>query len=177
MDVFSMKIEHYQSWTRSTAIYPAAGTGEVAELMYLALGLAGEVGELTQLQSRQHPELLKELGDVAWYVARLASAFNLTLSEPQPIVSTDFATDFTTQCLNLAHLAGMICNSVKKLYRDGDNPQLRAKIQPTLLEITAQLATLATDSNSVLADVLTQNHDKLESRKSRNQLSGSGDHR
>lgn len=168
-----MKIEHYQSWTRSTAIYPAAGTGEVAELMYLALGLAGEVGELTQLQSRQHPELLKELGDVAWYVARLASALNLTLSEPQFAVSTDFA----TQCLNLAHLAGMICNSVKKLYRDGDNPQLRAKIQPTLLEIVAQLATLAADSNRVLADVLAQNHDKLESRKSRNQLSGSGDHR
>jgi len=168
-----MKIEHYQSWTRSTAIYPAAGTGEVAELMYLALGLAGEVGELTQLKSRQHPELLKELGDVAWYVARLASALNLTLSEPQLPVSTDFA----TQCLNLAHLAGMICNSVKKLYRDGDNPQLRAKIQPTLLEIVAQLATLAIDSNSVLADVLAQNHDKLESRKSRNQLSGSGDHR
>jgi len=168
-----MKIEHYQSWTRSTAIYPAAGTGEVAELMYLALGLAGEVGELTQLQSRQHPELLKELGDVAWYVARLASALNLTLSEPQLAVSTDFA----TQCLNLAHLAGTICNSVKKLYRDGDNPQLRAKIQPTLLEIVAQLATLAIDSNSVLADVLAQNHDKLESRKSRNQLSGSGDHR
>ena len=168
-----MKIEHYQDWTRSTAIYPAAGTGEVAELMYLALGLAGEVGELTQLQSRQHPELLKELGDVAWYVARLASALNLTLSEPQPAVSTDFA----TQCLNLAHLAGMICNSVKKLYRDGDNPELRAKIQPPLLEIVSQLAVLAMDSRSVLADVLAQNHDKLESRKSRNQLSGSGDHR
>jgi len=145
----------------------------VAELMYLALGLAGEVGELTQLQSRQHPELLKELGDVAWYVARLASALNLTLSEPQPAVSTDFA----TQCLNLAHLAGMICNSVKKLYRDGDNPELRAKIQPPLLEIVSQLAVLAMDSHSVLADVLAQNHDKLESRKSRNQLSGSGDHR
>jgi NTP pyrophosphatase (non-canonical NTP hydrolase) len=168
-----MKIEHYQRWTRSTAIYPAAGTGEVAELMYLALGLAGEVGELTQLQTREHPELLKELGDVAWYVARLASALNLTLSEPQPIVSADF----TVQCLGLAHLAGMICNSVKKLYRDGDNPQLRAKIQVPLLEIVAYLATLSIDSQCVLADVLAQNHDKLESRKSRDQLGGSGDHR
>lgn len=168
-----MKIEHYQGWTRSTAIYPAAGTGEVAELMYLALGLAGEIGELTQLQHREHPELPKELGDVAWYVARLATALNLTLSEPQPIVSAEF----NIQCLNLAHLAGMVCNSVKKLYRDGDNAQLRAKIQPILLEITAQLATLASAINMPLAEILQQNHDKLESRKSRDQLGGSGDHR
>lgn len=168
-----MKLADYQNWTRSTAIYPAAGSGDVAELMYLALGLAGEVGELTQLQVREHPELLKELGDVAWYVARLASALNLTLSEPQPAVSTEF----TAQCLTLAHLAGMICNSVKKLYRDGDNPQLRAKIQAPLLEIVAQLATLAIDSHSILTNVLAQNHDKLESRKRRDQLGGSGDHR
>ncbi len=168
-----MKIEHYQSWTRNTAIYPAAGTGEVAELMYLSLGLAGEVGELTQLQHREHPELIKELGDVAWYVARLATALNLSLAEPQPVVSKEF----NIECLNLAHLAGMVCNCVKKLYRDGENAQLRAKIQPPLVEIAAQLATIANSVNIPLDEVLQQNHDKLESRKSRDQLGGSGDHR
>lgn len=168
-----MKIEYYQSWTRHTAIYPAAGTGEVAELMYLALGLAGEMGELTQLQHREHPELIKELGDVAWYVARLATALNLSLTEPQPLV----AKEFNAECLNLAHLAGMVCNSVKKLYRDGENPQLRAKIQPPLVEITAQLATISHSVHIPFSTVLQQNHDKLESRKSRDQLGGSGDHR
>ena len=79
----------YQEFTRTTAIYPR----ETA-LSYLCLGLASEAGEVcdklkkhirdsTQedLTPEQITAISKELGDVLWYVARLADELGLTLPE------------------------------------------------------------------------------------------------
>jgi NTP pyrophosphatase (non-canonical NTP hydrolase) len=54
-----------------------------------ALGLAGEAGEVCDLLKKawghqhalDHEELKKELGDVLWYVAALASQFDMTLED------------------------------------------------------------------------------------------------
>lgn len=75
-----MKINDYQNATVKTAIYPP----EIA-VMYLALGLAGEAGEVANKVKkvvRDHggnfneidkSVIAGELGDVCWYVVRMAA--------------------------------------------------------------------------------------------------------
>lgn len=57
--------------------------------MIFALGVAGEAGEVADLVKKEvghgHDEdperMLKELGDVLWYVAMLADAYHLSLEQ------------------------------------------------------------------------------------------------
>lgn len=76
--------DDYQDFTGTTVIYPTEGH---AEITYLALGLAGEAGEL----AGKVKKLLRdgefdadhagaELGDVLWYLARLADVIGFDLS-------------------------------------------------------------------------------------------------
>ena len=85
-----MNIDEYQTLTRSTAIYPGAGEGELA---YPALGLSGESGEVAdivkkiirdnegEITGEVRDKLKKELGDVMWYIAALCSELELDMSE------------------------------------------------------------------------------------------------
>ena len=79
----------YQGNAEDTAVYPNKGDN----LYYPALGLAGEAGEVCEkikkiyrdkkgiLSVDDKEELTKELGDVLWYVATLASEIDIYLSE------------------------------------------------------------------------------------------------
>jgi|JI9StandDraft_1071089.scaffolds.fasta_scaffold38252_5 NTP pyrophosphatase (non-canonical NTP hydrolase) len=81
----------YQKLTLASAVYPEAGDATVAALSYCGLGLGGETGEVLEhlkKVQRDHagvvsPErreaLSKELGDVLWYLGRLASELGLEL--------------------------------------------------------------------------------------------------
>jgi len=76
-----MEANKYQEWTMSTAIYPGAGTCGDNELTYLALGLNGEAGEVADKIKKYLRDgkldiggVVYELGDVCWYIARLADA-------------------------------------------------------------------------------------------------------
>ena len=80
-----MNLDDYQKRARKTAIYP-----EIQEIIYPALGLAGESGEVCEkikkylrgdTNSNFKNDVEKELGDVLWYVANLAADMGLTLNE------------------------------------------------------------------------------------------------
>ncbi len=83
-----MELSEYQRLSRRTAEYPRE-----AWLAYPALGLAGEAGEVAEHAkkairddggevSEEHRAAMgKELGDVLWYVAQLASELGLELDE------------------------------------------------------------------------------------------------
>jgi NTP pyrophosphatase (non-canonical NTP hydrolase) len=83
-----MELSDYQRISRRTAAYPRE-----AWLTYPALGLAGEAGEVAEHAKkairddggRVTPErrdaAAKELGDVLWYVAQLATELDLDLDE------------------------------------------------------------------------------------------------
>jgi len=89
-------LDEYQVFTRTTAIYPrsiAELAGIPIGLMYCGLKLAGEAGEVAEKigkalrdssglidESRQEGIVL-ELGDVMWYVARIADELGVTLSQ------------------------------------------------------------------------------------------------
>jgi len=83
-----MELSEYQRCSRATALYPRE-----AGLFYPALGLAGEAGEVAEqvkkairddagkLTDERRGALAKELGDVLWYVAQLATELDLDLDE------------------------------------------------------------------------------------------------
>ena len=84
-----MDFNEYQKWARTTAQYPDAGKN----LIYPILGLCGESGEIAEkikkiirndggvMSPDKRTELSKELGDVLWYVATIASELNVTLDD------------------------------------------------------------------------------------------------
>lgn len=83
-----MDFSEYQRLSRRTAEYPRE-----AWLSYPALGLAGEAGEVAErvkkairddggtVSEERRAALSKELGDVLWYVAQLATELDLSLDE------------------------------------------------------------------------------------------------
>lgn len=76
-----MTFDEYQSLAVSTAIYDPKYS-----IMYPALGLTGEAGEVAEKIKKylrdgklDHNEVAKELGDVLWYIAALARDLGFTL--------------------------------------------------------------------------------------------------
>jgi len=84
----AVELSDYQRLSRRTAEYPRE-----AWLAYPALGLAGEAGEVAEhakkairddggeVGEERRAAMAKELGDVLWYVAQLASELGLDLDE------------------------------------------------------------------------------------------------
>ena len=84
-----MTFNEYQKKSRETVIYPDKDNN----FIYPTLGLMGEVGEIAEkvkkiirdgggiVSEQKRQELKKELGDVLWYLAQLATEFNLDLND------------------------------------------------------------------------------------------------
>jgi NTP pyrophosphatase (non-canonical NTP hydrolase) len=81
-------LSEYQRRSRRTAAYPRE-----AWLAYPALGLAGEAGEVAEhvkkairddggdVGDERKAAMAKELGDVLWYVAQIATELGLDLDQ------------------------------------------------------------------------------------------------
>jgi len=84
-----MSLRDYQKESRKMAIYHEADNN----FIYPTLGLVGEAGEVAEKVKKiirkgdnsftedQVIEMEKELGDVLWYLAQLATELNLDLSD------------------------------------------------------------------------------------------------
>jgi len=84
-----MNLDEYQREARKTAVYPNIGNN----FIYPTLGLCGESGEVAekikkiirdkngQLTTETKGKLKKELGDVFWYLANLATELNISLED------------------------------------------------------------------------------------------------
>ena len=84
-----MTFEEYQKLSRKTALYP----NKDKNFIYPTLGLCGESGEVAEkikkvlrdddgvLNEGKKEELKKELGDVLWYLAQIATESGLSLNE------------------------------------------------------------------------------------------------
>ncbi len=79
-------LNNYQAQAKDTAIYP-----EEAKIVYTALGLAGEAGEVADKVKKIirdgrddtafKNEIAREIGDVLWYCALLADDLGYTLQQ------------------------------------------------------------------------------------------------
>lgn len=84
-----MDFNEYQKLSRKTALYP----DKDKNFIYPTLGLNGEAGEVAEkikkvlrdkggvINETTKTEIAKELGDVLWYVAQLATELGLSLDE------------------------------------------------------------------------------------------------
>ena len=84
-----MTFEEYQKESRRTALYP----NKDKNFIYPTLGLSGETGEVAEkikkvirdkggvMDDVTREEIKKELGDVLWYVAQIASELGLSLTD------------------------------------------------------------------------------------------------
>lgn len=85
-----MNPNEYQEFTRSTAVYGGADTTKLESLMYLALGLNGEAGEVAEVVKKAFRDgyelevlrerIMQEGGDVLWYLARLADVLDIPMT-------------------------------------------------------------------------------------------------
>ena len=82
--------------------------------------------------------------------------------------------------LGLAGEAGEIANKVKKILRDNSG-NLQESVREDLIcelgDVLLYVAALATDLNVELSEVANKNIEKLNSRKNRGTIGGSGDNR
>jgi NTP pyrophosphatase (non-canonical NTP hydrolase) len=92
-----MHFSEYEEVAMSTAVYGNAQEGVDGNLVYPALGLAGEAGEFVDkvkknwrnnqsmtaanLTIEQKIEFAKELGDSMWYITACAKELGFTLQE------------------------------------------------------------------------------------------------
>lgn len=85
-----MTLNEYQDLAWGTAIFPDTKVmnGLNAPFVYPMIGLCGEVGEIAEKIKKfirdghiDHDALVKEMGDVLWYLSALASTFNVQLDD------------------------------------------------------------------------------------------------
>lgn len=86
----TLSFEAFEHGAGSTATYPDRGTGA---LTYPVLGLNGEAGEVAEklkkiirdhggeIDATQRDALIKELGDVLWYVAACCHELDVPMQE------------------------------------------------------------------------------------------------
>ncbi len=79
----------YQKFCKGTAVCPKIGKS----FIYPLIGLQGEIGEVSEkikklfrddngrLTSEKKIEIVKELGDVVWYISQLATEFDVKFSD------------------------------------------------------------------------------------------------
>lgn len=84
-----MTFEEYQKESRRTAQYPDAGNN----VIYPTLGLSGEAGEVAEkikkvirdkngiIDAETRNAIAKELGDVLWYAAQLATELGVSFED------------------------------------------------------------------------------------------------
>lgn len=145
--------QQYALFTVGTARYPtdiAALAGNVsAGLLYTAIGLSNEVGELAELfdqealsdanRIEQYQKAWKELGDVQWYAARICDempelpAFDELVMRAYVSLREEVKRELRLSGYDLqsslcAH-AGRVLGVVKKMMRDGNewSPEKRAE--------------------------------------------------
>jgi len=175
-----MKLDEYQALACQTAIYPG-------KLAYPALGLCGEIGELFEAIGRDdHDEIPKEIGDVLWYVANVASDAGITLSEAAGRKtfpdhrSVYYVDDHVMDEIILA--GGKVAENVKKTLRDTKGKlcdKRRTNIKKALKIIVRELNLVCwgTYDSIQIEKCAKLNIEKLQSRQERGKLKGDGDNR
>jgi NTP pyrophosphatase (non-canonical NTP hydrolase) len=171
-----MDLREYQLKSRETAVYPNIGNNRV----YPILGLLGEFGEIAEKVKKIERDkadvydpdslhsLLMECGDVAWYIAQIASELKIDLAgcKPQGLYSVTTIRDCVISLgVRIGDLAGAA--------HYGDYLKAEAYMTRTI----ASLAGVTHLFGKPLDEVLDMNIEKLQSRKARGVLHGSGDER
>jgi NTP pyrophosphatase (non-canonical NTP hydrolase) len=162
-----MQVTEYQKLAYKTAIYDQ-------KVVHPVLGLCGESAEaIAKIGTSTTEEIIKELGDVCWYVAAIASDLGKDMPNGQPLPTVTGSGESLTRRF-VSHV-GQVAELTKKQIRDGvDNSD---KIVAELRHVMTFIVKFAAQQGFSLEGVLMMNLSKLNSRKERGVLQGSGANR
>lgn len=173
-----MTFSEYQVEARKTAIYPEIKS----TVVYPILGLVGEVGELIESYLRKpigvdptgdekFKTLVKEMGDVCWYVSAIADELGLKDLSPQE--DLDFQTQLTLSPANIAERTKKVFRDKNGVFSDEDKEYIKQSLELVL----GAIEEMGNDVGVHMDDILGVNIAKLASRKERGVIKGSGDER
>lgn len=183
-----MNLNTYQKSAITTKIYDNS-----VAFPYVALGICGEVGELYEkiLESQKGGNfelslLSKEVGDVAWYLAAWAEETQQLLEEVyslRKVLTQDVFHSLEALKDNLVLEQKNVAELVKKALRDdfeelskGIFPQEKKfKVDIAVANLLAIIMGVCAVYNLDFEQVLLENVQKLQSRKDRGTIKGSGD--
>lgn len=182
-----MKYSEYAIWTRTLAQYPQSHS-----ITYPAIGVMNEVGEFMGKVKKQirgdrlmtANELLDELCDVLWYVARTMDDAELPLADDiqyessaeakELMVNPDF---IVVQGLIMMQFAGDLAALMETTGMQFVALHDNAKLFQICLGILTSLLLASEALGSSLDDLIKRNVAKLEDRKARGVVKGDGDNR
>lgn len=171
-----MLLEEYVEKARTTVIYPNKGRN----LAYTVLGLIEEAGELREkVRSSDHPGAALEAGDLAWYLNATCDELGLPMANLFTAQKPDGTSAYSASG-RILEQAAKVGGVVKKAIRDDAGiPNLSkvVKITEGLMVIAVDLQEVVAALDLTMSEVWELNINKLFSRKERNVISGSGDHR
>lgn len=134
-------------------------------LAVAGMGLAGEAAEVLDLVSTgspEHDKLVKEIGDLAWYIAETASIIGVRLSDlPQPALM--FPGTPLIGAVDLMVRAGKIADYLKKVVGHGHVLD-EVRVSTELGELLVALSNFVGREGLNFAFVLEQNVAKLKAR-------------
>jgi NTP pyrophosphatase (non-canonical NTP hydrolase) len=217
-----MNLNAYQREASGTAIYP--GRMSPHGMMYCALKMNGEAGELADhvhtafMTENYEPRhfglrpgrvelIVKEIGDVMWYLAAMADELETDLYSifgREPVIVVKGTGNIDREALKLNAIVGQIAEQLGKAMRDdgygmpldfvpgqlrvGDagngsvssltlTADRRGKIIRHMHEAIESLMFISNDLSFSLQMAMEINIKKLAARKAKGTLSGSGDNR
>jgi hypothetical protein len=188
-------LKKYQIDARSVAIYLQSPS---ATMIYPALGLVGECGEVSEkvkklirdddneMSPKRREDIKKELGDVMWYCANVCCDCDLNLCMIHDMRTARITHNIRRLILPrlVLHLNRQASNAAALLetwhykYRCDPREITRFSDLPNhLTHVVTCVEEMAIKCGFTLEDVCVQNIAKLFSRKARGVLKGDGDNR
>jgi NTP pyrophosphatase (non-canonical NTP hydrolase) len=183
----STRQEAFRTYARKTnqAIAYAEGSGRT--FGYLKDGLVEELCELDEVVTTSpanFENVMRETGDVFWYVAQTYDHFLGGVPELEQTVSvTPYGTIHTAQqsLRSAIHEVGKISRQAAKAHRDDLTSGLSERRSRVVLEHLEQIyyhmVRFVRYHGFELQDVFDSNLEKLFDRRDRGVLQGEGDHR
>lgn len=189
-----MNLCEYQKITRRTAIYLSV---ENSDIIYPALGLIGECGEIADKVKKfirddqcdvQHLEIpqcrieaiKKELGDCCWYLANICCDIDFDLDLMYKMRGHSITQQIRSLALpRLVIHMNVRASSAAKALEDWyyTNTYRHTEIADNLSHIIVCIETIASKCNLTLEEICIANIENLTGRKKRGTLHGSGDNR
>jgi len=175
--------DRYAIETNTTAQYPTGEDG----ILYLQLGLVGEIGEVLnklkkvirgdyKLLEPQKNEIADELGDVMWYAAQLAIQYKLKLSR---IVANDIKVFERSISAKPAFLYKYAIRMNFIASQFANTAQSGVMIVDYKINALAAIIQLVAGISSIIEvpmeKILENNLKKLKKRLKANKIKGTGD--
>ena len=178
----SAKTSIYDKWATNYEDSPTIE--DVIGATYPVLGLLGELGEYAEILEHEDPfqeSLVKECGDIFWYVADTSRRYGIDLNK-YVLNNDQLAVSDIVDFHDILIQASLMGNVAKKVVRDNsgnitDSYKSKMKLYLSFVFMDLQVYIYQLWGEGIFEEVLQMNLDKLFSRQERGVLGGDGDNR